>query len=153
MKKLRNNQGFSLIEVLVAITLLAIGLLAVAGMQTTAISGNSFAQSGTVAVHLAEEMVDRIRTNAGTNPNLYNGVDTSLTVSALETALQEPAETDALGWKSDLEASGLPNVVGTVTESNGPIPNTSTITVTVGWGRSGGTRSVTFTTILDTWGT
>lgn len=154
MKKLCNNRGFSLIEVLIAITVLAIGLLAVAGMQTTAISGNSFAQSGTVAVHLTEEMMDRIRTNAGTNPGLYDfdAVDTGDSISDLQSALEDPAESDVLDWKSSLEASGLPNIVGTVSVSDGPIPNTATVTVTVSWGLNG-TRAVTFTTILETWGT
>lgn len=153
MTNLTNDKGFSLIEVLIAITLLAIGLLAVAGMQTTAISGNAFAQNGTVAVHLAEEMVDRIRTNAGTNPGLYGGINTSSSVSALEAALVDPAEADVLAWKSSLEASNLPNIVGSVTVSNAPIDKTATVTVTVSWGLSGNPRSVTFTTILETWGT
>jgi type IV pilus assembly protein PilV len=154
MPNLKSNKGFSLIEVLIAITLLAIGLLAVAGMQTTAITGNSFSQTGTVAVHLAEEMVDRIRSNATTRPDRYAGVNTGSSVTALAAALEEPAETDVLGWKSRLESSLLPNATGTITvDSNVPIGNTATVRVTVGWGLGGNARSVTLTTILETWGT
>jgi hypothetical protein len=123
-------------------------------MQTTAISGNSFSQTGTTAVHLAEEMVDRIRANAGTRPDRYAGVNTSTSVAALVAALEDPAETDVLGWKSRLESSLLPNAVGTITvDSNVPIGNTATVQVTVGWGLGGNARSVTLTTILETWGT
>jgi type IV pilus assembly protein PilV len=148
---LNDEKGFSLVEVLIAITLLAIGLLAVAGMQVTAISGNSFAQGGTAAIALAEEMVDRVRTNAGTTPETYNGIDTSSSVSALQAALSGSAEADALSWKNRLEATTLRNPVGTVAVSvNTPTNNVATITVTVSWGAN---RNVTLTTILETWGT
>ena len=76
MKSL-NNQGFTLLEVLVAIVIVSIGLLAVAGMQTTAISANASAKNGTIAIQLAEEMVDRIRVNAGDTPGIYNNIDTN----------------------------------------------------------------------------
>lgn len=154
MPNLKSNDGFSLVEVLIAITLLAIGLLAVAGMQTTAISGNSFSQTGTVAVHLAEEMVDRIRSNAGIRPDRYADVSTSSSVADLALDLEEPAETDVLDWKARLGSSSLPNATGTITvDPNTPIGNTATVRVTVSWGLGGNTRNVTLTTILETWGT
>jgi type IV pilus assembly protein PilV len=145
-----NNKGFSLVEVLIAITVLAIGLLAVAGMQVTAISANSFAQTGTVAIALAEEMVDRVRTHAGTTPQTYNGIDTSASITAIQAAYSDSAEADALAWKSRLE-NELLNSVGTVTVSvDTPTANAATITVTVSWGTG---RSLAVTTILETWGT
>ena len=42
-RKLRRNEGFSLIEVLVALVILAVGLLGLALFQTTAIKGNAIA--------------------------------------------------------------------------------------------------------------
>ena len=63
-----NQKGFTLLEVLVAIVIVSIGLLAVAGMQTTAITANASAKDATVAIQLAEEMADRIRLNAGDTP-------------------------------------------------------------------------------------
>lgn len=149
-----NEKGFSLVEVLVAITLLAIGLLGVAGMQSTAISGNAIAQSGTVAIAMAEEMVDRIRTNAGNFPGSYDLINTSDSVADLQTALSGVAETDALAWKARLESSSLQRPSGRVTVStNTPLPNTATVTVEVRWGPSGNNRSIVLSTILETWGT
>jgi prepilin-type N-terminal cleavage/methylation domain-containing protein len=43
MGTLKKEDGFTLIEVLIAITIFAVGLLAVAGMQTSAIRMNSTA--------------------------------------------------------------------------------------------------------------
>jgi len=58
---LRNDRGFSLVEVLVAMTILAIGLLALAGLQVTAIRGNLHGGTISQATALAEEQVELIR--------------------------------------------------------------------------------------------
>ncbi|OGQ00462.1 MAG: type IV pilus modification protein PilV [Deltaproteobacteria bacterium RBG_19FT_COMBO_60_16] len=60
----RKDGGFSLIEVLVAITILAVGLLALALMQTTAIKGNALASQSTVATQLAQDQLERFRHTA-----------------------------------------------------------------------------------------
>lgn len=56
-----NNKGFSLIEMLIAVTILAVGLLAVAGLQITAIQGNSQGNSVSQATALAEDRIESIR--------------------------------------------------------------------------------------------
>jgi len=141
-----NNKGFTLIEVLVAIVIVSIGLLAVAGMQNTAIYGNASARDATYAVQLAEEMVDRIRVNAGDTPEIYDAITTSNC-----TGLANPALGDCTQWQSRLQTSGLSGATGTVdVVANSPISETATITVTVTWGNIT-SRSVTVTTILETW--
>lgn len=55
------NEGFTLVEVLVAITVLAVGLLALAGMQITAIQGGATSQRVTAAVALADGIVANIQ--------------------------------------------------------------------------------------------
>jgi type IV pilus assembly protein PilV len=62
MNKL-NQGGFSLIEVLVAILVLALGVIGVAGMQLTALRASQQSAFQTAAVQLASEMADRIRAN------------------------------------------------------------------------------------------
>ena len=56
-----SHGGFTLIEVLVAITIFAIGLLALAGMQITAIKGGATSQRITAAVALADGIVENIQ--------------------------------------------------------------------------------------------
>ena len=52
--------GFTLIEVMVALTIFAIGLLALAGMQITGIKGNSRAQSVSAKVALGSGVIEEI---------------------------------------------------------------------------------------------
>ena len=52
--------GFSLVEVLVALTIFAIGLLALAGMQITAIKTNSSANVRTVQTDIAASVLEEL---------------------------------------------------------------------------------------------
>ena len=58
--KTGSDKGFSLIELLIAITLLAVGLMAVAGMQTTAINANDISKKGTDVASLTQEAMEDV---------------------------------------------------------------------------------------------
>lgn len=60
-----SQHGFSLIEVLVALFVLSIGLLGLAGLQTLGLKFNTQSYQRTQAVLNAYDIVDRIRANAG----------------------------------------------------------------------------------------
>jgi type IV pilus assembly protein PilV len=53
-----NKKGFTLIEVLVGLVLLAIGLLAIAGMQLTSVKGNFFSHYLTQASYAAQDRLE-----------------------------------------------------------------------------------------------
>jgi len=59
----RRQLGFSLIEVLIALVVLAVGLLGLALLQTTNLRYTQSAQQRTMAVNLASELLDTIRIN------------------------------------------------------------------------------------------
>lgn len=141
-----NNKGFTLLEVLISVFILSIGVLAVAALQTTAMTSNTSANNNTIGVQMAEEIVDRVRLNAADTPNIYNNLDTRNCA-----ILVDPALGDCTQWQARLASSGLPNAFGTVTIQNDiPITKAATVTIVVTWG-IGVTRSITFNTILETW--
>lgn len=61
--KYRQARGFSLLEVLIAVVVLSIGLLGLAGLQFTALRGNSQSYERSQAHILAYEMADLMRAN------------------------------------------------------------------------------------------
>ncbi|MDV3239613.1 MAG: type IV pilus modification protein PilV [Gammaproteobacteria bacterium] len=57
------DNGFSLIEILITVLVLAIGLLGLAGLQGTSLRNNQSAYVRTQATNLAYEIVDAMRAN------------------------------------------------------------------------------------------
>ena len=60
IKKGKNEKGFTLLEVIVAISILTIGLLAVASMQVSAIRGNASAYGITEGTSWASDQVEKL---------------------------------------------------------------------------------------------
>jgi len=66
------EQGFSLIEVLVSLLILGVGLLGLGGLQVASMKSTTNAHSRTVANMLITELADRMRANpGGLNDGLY----------------------------------------------------------------------------------
>ena len=56
-----NQRGFSLLEVLIGLVVLAFGLLAMAGMQITSIQGNRFGNDLTQATILGQNKLEELK--------------------------------------------------------------------------------------------
>ena len=123
INKKRDEHGFSLLELLVAITVLSIGLLGIAGLQGSSIKRNVSAIRNTEATALIEDKIEEYR----------NTPYTSIT---------EGTETD-----SALGSGGVFNRTSTV-QNNTPMPDTKTITVEVSWSDPG-YHQVSFQTIVS----
>ena len=71
-----DKKGFTLIEMLIGLILLAIGLLAIAGMQITSVRGNYFSSNMTQASILAQDRLEGLRqldfTDAGLGAGTHN---------------------------------------------------------------------------------
>ncbi|MBT8087038.1 MAG: type IV pilus modification protein PilV [Gammaproteobacteria bacterium] len=108
----RRQQGFTLIEVLVALLILSFGLLGIANLQLGGVSKsrNSFERSQ--AILLANEIVERIRANApgaaGGGYDLASG-DTAPTPSSnclgtsADCSPAELAAADLANWQQRVE--------------------------------------------------
>lgn len=60
-RAIADPQGFTLLEILIAITILAIGLLAVASMATIVIKSNSASNKLSIASMLVQDKLEEIR--------------------------------------------------------------------------------------------
>lgn len=70
----RSCRGFSLFEVLITVVVVSIGLLGLAGLQFAGLRASNQAQDHTIATHLAQDAIERIRANqvqTQINPNAY----------------------------------------------------------------------------------
>ena len=61
MRKSRNEKGFTLLEILVALTVLSIGLLGMAGLTTSIIHGNTLSKKVTTATTLGQDRMEHFR--------------------------------------------------------------------------------------------
>ncbi len=117
-----NEKGFTLIEVLMSITILAIGLLGMAALQATATKGNALAKKNTLAISLAEDKIEEYKNT------LYDNI----------------IPTDGI-TEENLHAGAIYKRISKV-EDNTPITGVKTITVTVTWQNG---KSVSFTTLIS----
>jgi type IV pilus assembly protein PilV len=118
----RLQHGFTLLEVLIALVVLSIGLLGLAGLQTVSLRNTGVSTSRTVATQLAYDIADRMRSNVlGTQNGDYFGTATALgaapTASTCYTAggctAAQMAAMDLYVWRSRL-ARELNGGVGVV---------------------------------------
>ena len=113
--------GFSLIEVLIAILVLAIGLLGMAHMQASGMRSTHGAYLRTQATILAGDILDSMRANATA---ARNG-DYDVAFGANGTAGTVEGD-DVIAWKANL-GNLLPNGDGRITTSGGDV------TVEISW--------------------
>jgi type IV pilus assembly protein PilV len=98
---LGSRGGFSLIEVLVAILILSIGLLGLAGLQTKALTGTQSALFRSRAVQRCEDILDRMRANRGPALDGNYNIDTEDPGSSTGIVAMD----DLVEWKTALAAT------------------------------------------------
>lgn len=122
----KNDQGFTLLEVLVAVMVFSFGLLGIAGLMSISVKNNHNGYLRSQANFLAENMVDRMRANPTALWNdQYNG---TAAVGATTCTLASPctyaqlATYDLEQWAESLSFI-LPNAQGTINcQRNANVP-------------------------------
>lgn len=142
-RQIQRQRGVSLLEVLIAVLVLSVGLLGVAGLQTANIRNTQSAHQRTMAVLLASSMGERIRANAIAAANgsfvltlQCNAISPGGTIQSVEHA----------NWIAEIQSAfgGSGTSCGAVSYDQG----SRTYTVTVQWDDSralGGRTSMTIT--------
>jgi prepilin-type N-terminal cleavage/methylation domain-containing protein len=115
------NAGFTLVESMLTLAIMSMSLLALAGLQITALRGNALARSMTTAVSLAEQRIEQLKNTSYAN-------------------IQAEAATQVI-------ASNL-HFTRQVTVTNGPLPNTKSVSVLVSWQDQSKTHTLPLATII-----
>ena len=126
------QQGFTLLEVLIALLVLSIGLLGLAALQTTGLRSNEMASMRTTSTMLAYDITDRMRANAQGIIDDDYVIDTDLITETVTDCTSNDCTTEQLAlydlnqWKNAV--AKLPGGLAEITQTAGP-PLTHTITV------------------------
>jgi len=73
---LEKENGFSLIEVMISLVILAIGLLAIAALQITSVKGNLFSDNMMQASIIGQDLLERLKDLSLTDSHLTDGAHT-----------------------------------------------------------------------------
>jgi type IV pilus assembly protein PilV len=118
----KGEDGFSLIEIVVGISILTVGLLGIASMQVSSIHGNARAMEVTEAATWAEDQIEKLM------------------------ALPYDDDDLAAGDHPDV-TQGDYTVSYTVLDDN-PLVDTKTVRVTVSWSDRGAAKSMTLRHVI-----
>jgi type IV pilus assembly protein PilV len=118
------EEGFTLIEITIALVVMSIGLTALAAVQISAIRGNAFSKRMTTAVSIADGKMEQIKN--GSYASIIPESATQVTQSNMNFTRQV-----------------------TVTNNIAPLTNTKTVNVTVSWSEGSKSHSVPITTIVS----
>ena len=115
------NAGFTLVESMLTLAIMSVGLLALAGLQITALRGNDLSRRRTTAVSIAEQRLEQLKNTS--YANIQAEAATQVTASNLHFTRQ-------------------------VTVTNGPLPNTKSVSVLVSWQDRSKTHTLPIATII-----
>ena len=137
----RQQAGAGLIEVMVALVVLAIGLLGIAGLQLVSLQNNHSAALRSQAVTLGYDALDRMRANR----DAANLGDYTTDFADAAPAGTTIAEQDLQEWKLMLAA--LPSGAGAI--SSAAAGDALLFTVTVQWDDSRGAEAAEQFTVVS----
>ncbi len=145
----RRSAGFSLIEVLVAVLIVSVGVLGVAGLQLVSLRNNTASMFRTQAFQASYEIIDRARANPEQDYSIAidDPVPAFDDCTAQECTPAQMRTFDVATWLTQVQ-NDLPAGDAEIVFDAG----TSTLTVTVRWqddrNPAAGTLDVTVTTSL-----
>lgn len=108
-----DQSGFTLIEVLVTLLILAVGLLGLAGLQTRMLSSEMEAYQRSHALVLVQDMVNRINANrAEARNDAYSGTTVYGTDTSYVCSSGSVAADDLCAWSEALQGAGTADADG-----------------------------------------
>lgn len=121
--------GFTLVEVLIALIILSVGMLGIAGLYVHSMQAGRTSLFRHHAVTLAGDVADRIRANPRAGPNYaLAGSNNNCVGGGVDCTPAQMAANDIFLWDQQA-ADTLPNGTVTVVYDNAVLPPTYEITV------------------------
>ncbi|MEM8817521.1 MAG: type IV pilus modification protein PilV [Pseudomonadota bacterium] len=125
----KQSKGFSLVEVLVALVVVSVGMLGVAGLYVHGMQAGRTAMFTHHAVTLAGDVADRIRANPRAGIAYENdGANNNCVAAGIDCNEEQMAENDIFVWEQEADAF-LPNGEVTVEFDDGVTPPVYEITI------------------------
>jgi type IV pilus assembly protein PilV len=156
---MRHARGFTLVESLVALVVVSVGMLGIAGLYVTGIKSGRSALLRTQAVNLASDIADRIRSNRGglANYDMDTWAGAPAEQGCVNPAAAAPctdallAEDDLARWQAAVQAAlpGRPLALADVqfTDVAGAAADRYTISVT--WHEAGQDQPSVYTLVVE----
>jgi type IV pilus assembly protein PilV len=119
----KSKEGFTLIETMIALVVLSMGLIALAGLQASAMRGNTLSKRMTTAVSIANARVEQIKNMP--YANIQSESSTQVTESSMTFTRQVTVSDNSL------------------------ITNTKTVNITVTWKNGSKSYAVPISTIIS----
>lgn len=151
----RSQSGFSLIESLIAVFVLSVGLLGIAGLHTQSLQATQSALNRTRAILLSEDVFERIIANRGEITS-YNWTisPTSTPTTDLSTYSEATQEDrDEAHWKSVLQNRdmGLPRgQAQVIVAQRAGSADSYDVTVVIQWQEGLTTEQLRLTSVVNT---
>jgi type IV pilus assembly protein PilV len=144
----RGQRGFTLLEVLVALVVIAVGMLGIAVMYVEGLKAERTSIFRTNAVNLVADLADRIRANAAAT-GAYAGAaaDNGCTNGAADCTPQELAQEDLWLWQRDVADRLPPGAEGSVVVVPGELTHRYTIRLT--WPEAGFETPQSYAVTID----
>jgi len=136
LRNLRNaSNGFTLVEVLIALVIMSVGMLGIAGLYVHSMQAARTSQFRHQAVTLAGDVADRIRANPRAGADyMVAGQDNSCIDGGIDCSPAEMAQSDILDWQTQA-GDTLPAGAVAILFNNAVSPSTYRIRVT--WNEAG----------------
>lgn len=120
---MRSQAGSSLLEVMVALIILSIGLMGLAMLQLKGMQFNTNAYFRTQATISANDIIERMRTNAGAHTSYTAAIPGSKPTPDCDTAICtgiQLAAHDLFAWSNALTnpATGIPGAFASISASS-----------------------------------
>lgn len=142
------TRGFTLVEALVALVVLAVGLLGIAGLYVESLRAGRTAIYRSAAVTLASDMADRIRLNpTGSYPGTGPGADNACVNDPGDCDPDELAQDDWFRWLEDLSRR-LPTGATATIERQAVAP-VEQFAITIAWPEAGQEAPASYTLALQ----